>query len=140
MNERIPPRRVLALRLIQQDIRSPATLRELHEIDPRTRLTETDGELDWTSKRTGLWVSANAERGKIDTVSMHAEGVDGFAAFVGPLPFGVEFEWSRMRLTTNFGPPDKSGEDHDNWQLGENQLIVEYDRQTGAIAHVTVAS
>jgi hypothetical protein len=86
--------------------------------------------------------------GRVDTVHLHAEGHDGYAAYHGEMPLGVRFGASRDDVHAARGAPATSGSvppiaqpgpdrTWDRFDLADMQLNVQYSG-AGAVHLVTL--
>jgi hypothetical protein len=81
---------------------------DLHEGLPVTE--------NFTGKKAGYEILA--ESGRVNTVFLHVEKADGFAAFAGPLPYKIPVEASRTEVRRLLGKPEKSGKAYKDKILG----------------------
>jgi hypothetical protein len=76
----------------------------------------------------------------LSTVFFFSEGCQGHRAFVGALPRGLEFGYSRATVRKLLGPPDWSSPvlPIDRWNLGKHRLAVNFQEGEAAVTYVSV--
>lgn len=89
---------------------------------------ELDGEVYVDVPSAGISLSARPGEPVLDTVRMYAEGgEEGFSAYRGMLPEGLEMSMLRPAINTHMSrAPDFTGPEHDSWDLAQFRLVVVY--------------
>ena len=59
-----------------------------------------------------------AEDGRVNTIFLHVQKADGFAAFSGPLPYKIPRDASRAEVRRLLGKPKRSGKGFNDKILG----------------------
>ncbi|RZO66220.1 MAG: hypothetical protein EVA89_00750 [Sandaracinaceae bacterium] len=91
-------------------------------------IEDMDGELYVDALAAGLCMIAQPNGHGLDTVIMYAEGEEeGYSAYEGPLPEGLQMGMSRSAINAHMGrAPDFSSPKHDSWDLQHFRLVVHY--------------
>ena len=68
----------------------------------------------------------------LSNLSFHGRARSGFAKYVGALPLGVEFGWSRKQMQLKFGSPAWDDDDLGSarWDLSAHCLFADFDHDS----------
>jgi hypothetical protein len=110
---------------------------------------ETDGSFYLSSPEKGIYV-ALSQALKVESIVLHAQGVDQYQQYQQDLPAGLSFDFSRVKVHELLGEPDKSGDaggtgifatpfSWDSYQMPDKYLSVQYVDGCNSIKTVTAS-
>lgn len=105
-------------------------------------LEDLDGEFFVDAPTAGVCVNANSEGELVHTVTLYARGgEEGYDAYTGPLPHGLDLAAVRADVLSAFPrPPDLTSPIHDSWDHPEYRLVVQYGRDHRSIRAIALTT
>jgi hypothetical protein len=110
-------------------------------LNVRPKMSKLGGTKSLLFSEAGLDLSTGLG-GLVENIFFHAEGHEGYKAFAGPLPEGLQFSDSRGAVRTRLGSPTGSSKPgrppSDRYDRGSYVLFISYAEDECSINLVTI--
>jgi hypothetical protein len=123
----------------------------IREINPAPKVQSANSRHYLQLKEAGL-VMATACNGHVESIFLHADGVQGCRQWPHPLPAGLSFADARLTVRQKLGPPSRSEPQlpmdprlhnpppWDRWDLPTHSLHIQYTPDQQSILLLTLMS